>query len=53
VAIEWCSRCRGAWLDLFQLDLILHRIRRPEQAEARNDDGSDTELPAAPPERMQ
>jgi Zn-finger nucleic acid-binding protein len=46
VAIEWCTQCRGAWMDLFQLDLILHRVRPRPDAEARTDKGSDTELPA-------
>jgi Zn-finger nucleic acid-binding protein len=49
VPIEWCVNCRGAWLDLFQLDLILHRSRPPEPAAPRLDDeGSGTEVPATP-----
>jgi len=47
VAIEWCTQCGGAWMDLFQLDLILHRVRPRQDAEARPDKGSDTEQPAA------
>jgi hypothetical protein len=34
-------------MDLFQLDLILHRVRPRQDAEARPDKGSDTEQPAA------
>lgn len=39
IALEFCTQCGGAWLDLFQLDLILYRTNtaqrhQPEEKES-------------------
>jgi Zn-finger nucleic acid-binding protein len=33
IALEFCAQCGGAWLDLFQLDLILYRSNPGQRQE--------------------
>lgn len=33
IALEFCAECGGAWLDLFQLDLILYRTNPNQRHE--------------------
>jgi len=45
VALEFCSDCGGAWLDLFHLDLMLYRTK-PNADQEQDTDGSDLEVAA-------
>jgi Zn-finger nucleic acid-binding protein len=38
VALLFCERCGGAWLDLFHLDLILYRTKPKAKVDEEHSD---------------
>lgn len=52
VEIDYCSQCRGVWLDRGELDKILERATAEcEETQARTARTSGSDSPAAPEER--
>jgi Zn-finger nucleic acid-binding protein len=51
VPLQFCDRCGGAWVDLYNLDMMLFRTQ-PEGTADREEDGSDLEtVPRLEPRR--